>query len=58
VDRYHDRYVVAALDAGCDAITEKPMTVDVAGCRRILDVQRRTGRDVRVTFNYRYNPLH
>ncbi|GGN42412.1 putative dehydrogenase [Actinoplanes campanulatus] len=58
VDRYHDHYVAAALDAGCDAITEKPMTVDVAGCRRILDAQRRTGRDVRVTFNYRYNPLH
>jgi predicted dehydrogenase len=58
VDRYHDHYVVAALDAGCDAITEKPMTVDAAGCRRILDAQRRTGRDVRVTFNYRYNPLH
>ncbi|WP_430791417.1 Gfo/Idh/MocA family protein [Actinoplanes sp. G11-F43] len=58
VDRYHDHYVAAALDAGCDAITEKPMTVDAAGCRRILDAQRRTGRDVRVTFNYRYNPLH
>ncbi|GIE35995.1 dehydrogenase [Actinoplanes italicus] len=58
VDRYHDHYVVAALEAGCDAITEKPMTVDAAGCRRILDAQRRTGRDVRVTFNYRYNPLH
>jgi predicted dehydrogenase len=58
VDRYHDHYVVAALEAGCDAITEKPMTVDADGCRRILDAQRRTGRDVRVTFNYRYNPLH
>ncbi|MDI6101091.1 Gfo/Idh/MocA family oxidoreductase [Actinoplanes sp. NEAU-A12] len=58
VDRYHDHYVVAALEAGCDAITEKPMTVDAAGCRRILDAQRRTGRDVRVTFNYRFNPLH
>ncbi|GIF14338.1 Gfo/Idh/MocA family protein [Actinoplanes teichomyceticus] len=58
VDRYHDRYLVAALEAGCDAVTEKPMTVDVAGCRRILSAQRRTGRSVRVTFNYRYHPLH
>jgi predicted dehydrogenase len=58
VDRYHDHYIAAALEAGCDAITEKPMTVDVAGCRRILGAQQRTGRDVRVTFNYRYNPLH
>ncbi|MEV6300258.1 Gfo/Idh/MocA family oxidoreductase [Actinoplanes sp. NPDC051861] len=59
VDRYHDHYVATALEAGCDAITEKPMTVDVAGCRRILDAARRApGRSVRVTFNYRYNPLH
>ena len=58
VDRYHDEYIVAALDAGADAITEKPMTIDAPRCRRILDAARRTGRTVRVAFNYRYNPLH
>ncbi len=58
VDRYHDRYIVAALDAGRDAITEKPMTIDADRCRSILDAVRRTGRKVTVTFNYRYNPLH
>ena len=39
-------------------ITEKPMTIDAARCRRILDAVRRTGRRVTVTFNYRYNPVH
>ncbi|MBB2944168.1 putative dehydrogenase [Actinoplanes lutulentus] len=58
VDRYHDDYIVTALEAGCDAITEKPMTVDAAGCRRILDARARSGKKVKVTFNYRYNPLH
>jgi predicted dehydrogenase len=58
VDRTHDEYIVAALDAGRDAITEKPMTVDVPRCQRILDAVARTGRSVRVTFNYRYNPVH
>ncbi|WP_326549731.1 Gfo/Idh/MocA family protein [Micromonospora sp. NBC_01813] len=58
VDRTHDEYIVAALHAGCDVITEKPMTVDVPGCRRILDAVAQTGRGVRVAFNYRYNPLH
>jgi predicted dehydrogenase len=58
VDRYHDEYVVAALDAGRDAITEKPMTIDAPRCRRILDAAERTGRHVGVTFNYRYNPVH
>jgi predicted dehydrogenase len=58
VDRTHADYAVAALDAGCDVITEKPMTVDVDGCRRILDAVERTGRRVSVAFNYRFNPLH
>jgi predicted dehydrogenase len=58
VDRVHDEYIVAALEAGRDVVTEKPMTVDVPRCRRILDAVRRTGRRLTVTFNYRYNPLH
>lgn len=58
VDRTHDHYIVQALEAGCDVVTEKPMTTDADRARRILDAQRRTGREVRVAFNYRYNPAH
>ena len=58
VDHAHDDYIVAAVDAGCDVITEKPMTTDAPRCRRILDAVRRTGREVTVSFNYRYNPVH
>lgn len=58
VDRTHDEYIVAALRAGCDVVTEKPMTTDGQRCRSILDAQRETGRKVTVTFNYRYNPVH
>ncbi len=58
VDRTHDGYIVAALHAGCDVITEKPMTIDVPGCERILAAVADTGRQVSVAFNYRYNPLH
>ncbi|GGK79911.1 Gfo/Idh/MocA family protein [Streptomyces flaveus] len=58
VDRTHDHYIVRALEAGCDVVTEKPMTTDATRARRILDAQRRTGREVRVAFNYRYNPVH
>lgn len=58
VDRTHDDYIVRALEAGCDVVTEKPMTIDADRARRILDAQRRTGRSVRVAFNYRYNPVH
>ncbi|MFF4522177.1 Gfo/Idh/MocA family oxidoreductase [Streptomyces bluensis] len=58
VDRAHDDYIVRALEAGCDVVTEKPMTIDADRARRILQAQRRTGGDVRVAFNYRYNPVH
>ncbi len=56
VDATHDDYIVRALEGGCDVITEKPMTTTAGKVQRILDARRRTGRQVRVTFNYRYSP--
>ncbi|MFC5649594.1 Gfo/Idh/MocA family protein [Paenibacillus solisilvae] len=58
VDRTHHQYIIRALELGCDVITEKPMTVDEEKCQQILDAVERTGRKVRVTFNYRYAPHH
>ena len=58
VDSTHAGHIVTALEAGCDVLTEKPMTVDAESCRRILDAVERTGRDVTVGFNYRFNPVH
>jgi len=56
VDRTHHRYIIAAMEAGCDVITEKPLTTDAEKCQAIIDVQKRTGRKLTVTFNYRYAP--
>jgi predicted dehydrogenase len=56
VDRTHHRYVIRAMELGCDAISEKPMTVDAEKAQEIIDAIRRTGRRLRVTFNYRYAP--
>jgi len=58
VDRTHHTYIIRALELGCDVVTEKPMTVDEKKCQEILDAVERTGRNVRVTFNYRYAPHH
>ncbi|MBD2844125.1 Gfo/Idh/MocA family oxidoreductase [Paenibacillus sp. IB182496] len=58
VDRTHHKYIIRAMELGCDVITEKPMTVDEVKCQEILDAVERTGRNVRVTFNYRYAPHH
>ncbi|MBE2212545.1 MAG: Gfo/Idh/MocA family oxidoreductase [Opitutaceae bacterium] len=56
VDATHDDYIVRSLDLGCDVITEKPMTTTAEKCQRILDAKKRSGKTVRVTFNYRYSP--
>lgn len=55
-DAFHDDYLVRALDAGCDVLTEKPMTTTAEKAQRILDAVKRTGRHIRVTHNYRYAP--
>lgn len=55
-DATHDDYIVRAMHRGKDVISEKPMTTDEAKCRRILQAERETGRNLRVTFNYRYAP--
>ncbi|MCK4325259.1 Gfo/Idh/MocA family oxidoreductase [bacterium] len=56
VDRYHHQYIIAALDKGMNAITEKPMTIDDKKCRAILAAEKRSGKKVMVTFNYRHAP--
>jgi predicted dehydrogenase len=56
VDRTHHKYIIRAMELGCDVVTEKPMTVDADKCQQILDAVNRTGRSLRVTFNYRYSP--
>ncbi len=55
-DSLHHEYIVRSLRAGCDVMTEKPMTIDLGKLKAVLDAQRSTGRNVTVTFNYRYTP--
>ena len=56
MDRTHHNYICRAMELGCDVVTEKPMTMDAEKCQQIIDTQKRTGRHVTVTFNYRYSP--
>ncbi len=55
-DYTHADYIVEALEAGADVVVEKPLTIDADGCRRITKAVQETGRNVVVTFNYRYSP--
>ncbi len=58
IDRTHHEYIIRAMELGCDVITEKPMTTTVDSLRAIYDAIARTGKSLRVTFNYRYAPAY
>lgn len=55
-DFTHADLIIEALRAGADAVVEKPLTVDAESSARIAEAVKETGRDVVVTFNYRYSP--
>ena len=56
IDRTHHRYIIKAMELGYDVITEKPMTTDAKKAQEIVDTIEKTGRNLCVTFNYRYAP--
>jgi len=56
VDATHNEFIVKGLNSGIDVITEKPLTTDEKKCQEILDAERKSGRKLIVTFNYRYSP--
>src|SRR5262245_12997331 len=58
VDAAHADCIVTACDAGIAVITAKPMVIDENQCQAVLDAEKRSGRKLTVTFNYRYAPKH
>ena len=57
VDAYHSDYIIRSMELGYDVITEKPMTISEDRCNAILEAQKKYGREVIVTFNYRFAPF-
>ena len=58
MDAWHHHYIVRAMDLGCDVISEKPLTTTLGRLRAIDAAIARSGRSLRVTFNYRYAPAY
>jgi predicted dehydrogenase len=58
MDSNHHEYCAAALDAGCDVICEKPMTIDAEKTRVIFEAEERNNRKIAITFNARYHDYH
>ncbi|MEZ2126153.1 MULTISPECIES: Gfo/Idh/MocA family protein [unclassified Sinorhizobium] len=55
-DSTHDDLIVKAMEAGANVISEKPLTTTPEKIKRILEAERRTGRRLDVSFNYRFAP--
>jgi predicted dehydrogenase len=52
----HEPLAEAALNAGKHVICEKPLALDAAGAKRLVDVAADSGRHAAVPFVYRYYP--
>lgn len=55
-DNTHDYFIERGMEMGANIICEKPMAIDEKKIQRIIDAEKRTGKECRVTFNYRYSP--
>lgn len=55
-DDTHERIAIDALDAGKHVLLQKPMALDSAQCRNILQADERAGRRLTVSFMHRYFP--
>jgi len=55
-DFTHAELVARAQAAGADVVVEKPLTTTAQGIQTIVKSVEDTGRDVIMTFNYRYSP--
>lgn len=54
VDSAHARYIIRAMELGCNVMTEKPLCTDEEQVRAILDAQKKAQKKITVTFNARH----
>jgi len=54
-DILHCEHTVAALEAGCHVLIEKPMCTTTAEAKRILDAEAKAGKVVMVDYTLRYS---
>ncbi len=52
----HEEMCLAAFEAGCDVLCEKPLSNSLDSCKRILQKSRESDKVLAVGFNHRYYP--
>lgn len=54
VDGTHAKYIIRAMELGCDVMSEKPLCTDEQQCQAIVNAQKKFGKNISVTFNARH----
>jgi len=54
VDSTHARYIIRAMELGCDVMSEKPLCTDEQQVLAILEAQKKAQKKITVTFNARH----
>lgn len=55
-NKLHKSLALAALNAGAHVFCEKPMAINAAEAREMLDVSKKAARRIMIDFSYRFNP--
>jgi len=53
----HEEMAAASMEAGADVILEKPMAASSDACRKLISVEKRTGRKLMTAQTLRYCPV-
>jgi predicted dehydrogenase len=56
-NKFHKPLTIAALEAGCHVLCEKPMAMNAAEAREMLDAARKAGRRLMINFSFRFNDV-
>ena len=56
-NKTHKPLTIAALEAGCHVLCEKPMAMSAAEAREMLAAASRTGRRLMINFSFRFNEV-
>lgn len=54
-NKFHAPLTIAALEAGCHVLCEKPMAMNALEAQQMLDAAKRTGRRLGINFSYRFS---
>jgi predicted dehydrogenase len=54
----HPEYTIRAFQAGKHVLSEKPMATSVADCQRMIDAQKKAGKQLMIAYRLRYEPFN